>query len=185
MNWEKAERYEGKCLSKRAPKVGRHTALHQAAEAPRDPCANASAEATQGVKGTHFVAPGDAFFQGHIDPIRRVVPGAQRTLLCAEDDPASLFARGKDLIVLAYHLVIPRKRPIMVIPRNRLCRKIECVTTMVYQRQGNLTKSPETERACVIQSMRCHWFCAVRVIVLTKQSSSSVRVKASINAFVA
>jgi hypothetical protein len=100
--------------------VGSHAALHHWAETPIDQRANPSGETVQRAKGGHFVALFDEFFQGRIDHIRRVVHRAHSTEECAVDDPASLFAIGEDLTVLAHHLVMPIQRPIMVVSRNHL-----------------------------------------------------------------
>jgi len=99
-----------------------------------DQCANPSGETIQRAKGRHFVTLFDEFFESRIDHIRRVVHRAHRTQECAEDNPACLFAIGKDLIVLAHYLVMTIQRPIMVIPGNNFCAQVECLTNIAYQR---------------------------------------------------
>jgi len=82
----------------------------------------------------------DEFFQDRINHISRVIHRANGTQERPERSTPSLFAIRDDLIVLSHQLVMPIQRPIMVVPRNHVCGKVEPLANVGYQRGRNLIK---------------------------------------------
>src|SRR5260370_17673804 len=97
-----------------------------------------SHQTIQCAKCRHLIALLDQFVNGRIDEICWVFHGANGPQDGANGDPASVFAIGKDLIVLSNHLMMTVESTWSVIVKNQLFRKSERFANMGQDGGGNV-----------------------------------------------
>jgi hypothetical protein len=98
---------------------------------------DASYQMIQGAKCWHLIALLHQFVNGCIDEIRWIFHRVNGPQDGANGDPASVFAIGKDLIVLSYHLMVTGEDAWAVIDRNQVFRERARFTNMGHDGSGN------------------------------------------------